>query len=44
MLWLLELDSKFADQIIAEKPTIRDIEAGKVHRRRLATIETLGCR
>jgi hypothetical protein len=43
MLWLLELDTKFADQILAEKPTVRD-EARRVHRRRLATIEPLGCR
>jgi hypothetical protein len=44
MLWLLEVDTKFAAQILAEKPTVRDIEARRVHRRRLATVEPLSCR
>jgi len=44
MLWLLELDKKLADQIVAEKPAVRDVEARRERRRRLATIKILGCR
>jgi len=44
MLSLLELDTEFADQILAEKPAVRDIEARRVHGRRLATVGALGCR
>jgi hypothetical protein len=44
MLSLLKLDTEFADQILAEKRAVRDIEAKSVHRRRLATVGTLGRR